>query len=414
MALRTEQINIGKTHEYYKILDGYCFASKNLYNQALYRVRQDFCAGKKYQNYNIIDASFKAENGLNNSDYRNMPTAASAQQTLRLLDRNWRSFIKAMKVYEANPERFTGRPCLPRYLDKDKGRYPVVLPGQSIKVKDGLIHLPKAFGGLVLKFRHNCLVREVRFIPGAHYITAEIVYVIEDAEMLPDNGRYFGIDLGIGNFAAIASNVMPPLIINGGQLKAINQFYSKQSARLSAVETAMHPVTANSGIKYCKQTNRMRSLEAKHCARIKDGLHKISRYIVDLAVEHNISKIIVGKNDGWKQNINLGKRTNQQFVQLPHARFITMLMYKAASKGIVVVTSEESYTSKTSHLDGELPVEQEVYKGKRVKRGLFKTAQGILINADVNGAAQIVRKVVPVFNIYGIEGGVNPVKVAIA
>jgi len=412
---RTEQIRIGMSHPLFEMLDGFCYASKNLYNQALYRVRQSFCANEGYLNYNAIDASFKADNGLNNSDYQNMPTAASAQQTLMLLHRNWLSFFNASKAYKTNPERFTGRPRLPKYLDKDKGRQLVVLPGQSISIKDGYVCFPKAFCGFTLKFRHiGSAIRQVRIIPGARCLTAEIIYLVEETELLPDNGHYFGIDLGVGNFATIASNVMTPVIINGGQLKAINQLYNKQNAHIKSVETAIHPIVTRNGSTHCKQTNRLQSLVAKRNARVKDGLHKISRYIVDLATKHGVSRILVGKNDGWKQEVNLGKKTNQQFTQLPHAQFISMLTYKARAKGIEVVAHEESYTSKTSHLDGEQPVKQEFYLGRRVKRGLFRSAQGILINADINGAAQIMRKVVPMVNAYGIEGGVNPVKVAIA
>ena len=415
MTQRTEQIRIGKPHSYYKLLDRFCFASKNLYNQALYRVRQDFCAEKGYLNYNAIDASFKADNELNNSDYRNMPTAASAQQTLMLLHRNWMSFFNATKVYKANPEAFTGRPRLPKYLDKDKGRQVVVLPGQTISAKNGVVSFPKAFNGFELKFRHKDVsIRQVRFIPEANHIMAEIIYQVEEANILSDNGRYFGIDLGISNFATIASNVIPPVIINGGQLKAINQYYNKQNAQMRTVETAINPIVTPKGSTYCKQTNRLRTLAVKRNTRIKDGLHKISKHVVDLAVEHDITRIIVGKNDSWKQEVNLGKKTNQSFTQLPHAQFIVMLTYKAKAVGIEVITCEESYTSKTSHLDGEQPVKYEIYSGKRVQRGLFRTADGTTVNADVNGAAQIMRKVVPLVKAYGIEGGVNPVKVVIA
>ena len=415
MIQRTEQIRIGKSHPYYRLLDGFCFASKNLYNQALYRVRQYFCSEKGYLNYYAIDASFKADNELNNSDYRNMPTAASAQQTLMLLHRNWVSFFNATKAYNANPETFTGKPRLPKYLDKDKGRQVVILPGQTISAKNGVICFPKTFNGFELKFRHNDVpIRQVRFIPKENHIMAEIIYQLEEANPLTDNGRYFGIDLGISNFATIVSNVIPPVIINGGQLKAINQYYNKQNAQVRAVETAIHPMLTPKGSMYCKQTNRLRTLTTKRNARIKDGLHKISRHVADLAAEHEIARIIVGKNDGWKQGVNLGKKTNQSFTQLPHARFIAMLTYKAKAVGIEVITCEESYTSKTGHLDGEQPIKYEIYRGKRVQRGLFRTADGTTINADVNGAAQIMRKVVPMAKAYGIEGGVNPVKVAIA
>jgi putative transposase len=407
-------MRIGRTHPYYELLDKFCFASKNLYNQALYRIRQDFCPGKGYLNYHTIDASFKADNGLNNSDYKNMPTAASAQQTLLVLDRNWRSFFAATKQYKNKPESFSGKPKIPNYLDKEKGRQAVILPGQTVSVENGIIKFPKCFNGLEVKFRHDAQIRQIRFIPSRGFITVEVVYTVCVPEILPQNGRYFGIDLGINNFAAIASNVMAPVILSGAPLKAWNQYYNKLNAHYKAVETAMRPMVTYTGSTYCKQTNRLSSLTTKRNARVKDTLHKMSRYIVDLAVEYDVTCIVVGKNDGWKQEVRLGRRTNQQFVQLPHAQFISMLTYKAGAKGIEVIAHEESYTSKTSHVDGELPVKHEEYKGKRIRRGLFRVSDAREINADVNGAAQIMRKVFPVANAYGIVGGVNPVKVVVA
>jgi len=136
------------------------------------------------------------------------------------------------------------------------------------------------------------------------------------------------------------------------------------------------------------------------------------RFIVNLAAENDISRIIIGKNDGWKHEIDLGSSNNQMFAQIPHAQLVSMICYKAKLLGIEVILTEESYTSKTSHLDGELPVKQESYKGRRIHRGLFRTADGILINADINGAAQIMRKAVPMATAYGIEGRVIPAKVA--
>ena len=411
-----EQIRISRNDPYFGMLDGFCFASKNLYNQAIYRVRQDFCAGNGYTDYNAIDASFKADNGLNNSDYKNMPTAASSQQTLKVVHNTWISFFKARKAYKANPGSFTGKPRIPGYLDKVHGRQVVVLPGQSVTVRDGIIHFPKAFRGFELRFRfEDRQVRQVRFVPHADYITAEIIYQVEEAPLSPDNGRYFGVDLGVSNIAVISSNVMAPVIINGGKLKSINRLYNKQVAHYVAVETAMHPVVHPNGSTHCRQTNRLRTLTSKRNDRIRDALHKISKYIVDLAVENGISRIVIGRNTFWKKEISLGSRTNQAFTQIPHALLISMICYKARRCGIEVIVVEESYTSKTSHLDGEQPVKHESYKGKRIHRGLFRTADGTLVNADANGAAQIMRKVFPEATAYGIGGaGVHPVKVAIA
>ena len=401
---------------FYELLDGFCFASKNLYNQALYRVRQDFIAGKGYLSYNTIDKGFKTvAEGLNNSDYAAMPTAASAQQTLKLLHNNWRAFFNARKAYKVNPDAFTGRPRLPKYLDK-QGRQVLNLPGQTVKAADGNILFPKVFNGFTLPWPMTNEVRQIRFVPHKGFIIAEIVYYADETERLPDNGNYFSIDLGVDNFATVVSNIqgVNPVIINGKGLKAINQYWNKNKARYTELETLLNPIVDRKGNKHCRQTDRLQGLAYKRNNRVKDFMHKASAYITGLAVQNNVTVIIVGKNVGWKQEVNLGKSTNQKFTGIPHARFISMLTYKCALKGITVICQEESYTSKTSYLDNEEPRKHSVYAGRRIHRGLFKSAADVLVNADLNGAAQIMKKVFPKAYAYGIVGCVNPVRVNVA
>ena len=174
-------------------------------------------------------------------------------------------------------------------------------------------------------------------------------------------------------------------------MKETNQFYNKRKAEL---QTRLQEDRKSS-----KQIERITDKRT-----IENYLHTASKYIVDQVVRENIGTIVIGKSDDWKQEINLGKRNNQNFVQVPHARFVNMLKYKAEMVGIKVITTEESYTSKTSFLDGEEPIKQERYKGKRVKRGLFSASDGKLINADLNGAYQIIKKVFPNAFAEGIEG----------
>ena len=174
-----------------------------------------------------------------------------------------------------------------------------------------------------------------------------------------------------------------PLVINDKPLKSINQFYNKRKAELQS------KLGANR-----KTSKRIERLTDKRNRRVEHYMHTASKRIIDLLVDHNIGTLIVGKNDGWKQESNIGKRNNQNFVQIPHATFIEMLKYKGELSGVNVVVTEESYTSKTSFLDNEEPVKRESYAGRRVKRGLFKTSTGRKINADVNGAYQIIKKVV--------------------
>ncbi|MGG4407112.1 transposase, partial [Geobacillus stearothermophilus] len=162
-------------------------------------------------------------------------------------------------------------------------------------------------------------------------------------------------------------------------------------------------------------SKRLEKLTLKRNNKIKDFMHKASRYVVDWCVKHNIDTIVIGKNDNWKQEVDLGKRLNQAFVQIPYDMFIEQLQYKCEEVGIKVVLTEESYTSGTSFLDGEAPIKENYDKNRRIKRGLFKSNKGILINADVNGAYNIMRKVFPKAFANGVEGvGLHPVKLNVS
>jgi len=218
------------------------------------------------------------------------------------------------------------------------------------------------------------------------------------------NGKYAGIDIGVDNLISMATNDgVPPLIVNGKILKSINQYYNK---KLSYLKSVCKQMTGNN------TSNRIRKLIKKRNRKIDDYIHKASRIVVDRCVTQGISTIVIGKNKNWKQKSNLSKRANQNFVQLPFARLIQMIEYKAKEYGIAVILTEESYTSGTSFLDGEAPVKANYDKSRRVYRGLFKTNDGRLINADINGALQIMRKVFPNVSANGIEDVVlRPVKV---
>ena len=209
--------------------------------------------------------------------------------------------------------------------------------------------------------------------------------------MKEDNGRYCSIDLGVNNLSTIGSNILKPIIINGKPLKSINQYYNKKLAKLK------------SELKNEKKTSRrIKSLTVKRNNKVNDYLHKASKLIVNYLVSNNISTLVIGKNKEWKQNANIGKRNNQNFIQIPHTRFIEMLTYKCKLEGIPLIIKEESYTSKCSFIDNEPIKKQKVYIGKRIKRGLFETKEKRLINADLNGSLNILRKVVGEFQ-YPIE-----------
>lgn len=402
-ANRVERHIIYPKNPYYKMLDEYCFKSKNLYNFANYQIRQKFCSESKYISYNQMDKLLKQE-GMN-TDYRNMPTAQSAQQTLRLLDKNWKSFFKAIKDWSKHKEKYNGRPKLPNYLPKN-GRYSLILTNMNCKLKDNQIHFPKCFNGFKLNTKINNL-QQVRILPRYNHIIVEVVYQTEVPELKQDNGRYISIDIGLDNFATISNNVgAMPIILNGKGLKSINQYYNKKISHYRKIAKRMN------NLDYTKRINK---LTIKRNNKINDFIHKASKWVVDYALALDINTIIIGNNKNWKRESKMSKKVNQSFVGIPHQDFINKIIYKAENVGIKVIITEESYTSGTSFLDGELPIKENYNKSRRIFRGLFRSNKGKLINADLNASYQIIRKVFPEAFAEGIEGvGLHPVRVNIA
>ena len=208
----------------------------------------------------------------------------------------------------------------------------------------------------------------------------QVIYKAKELkQIISDNVA--AIDLGLNNLATIVTNVSSPFIINGKPLKSINHNWNKRVAK--------HQSKLRKGVKTSKQ---IRNLTNKRNRRVNDYLHKASRALVNEFVKQSISKVVIGYNNGWKKNIKLGKRNNQNFVQIPYGRFIKMITYKCLLVGVEVVTDEETYTSKCSFLDNESVEKHDDYMGKRIKRGLFMSSVGTLINADVNGACNIMKK----------------------
>lgn len=408
IVTRVEKHIVKRNNTYYSMLDEFCFNAKNLYNHANYIVRKLFCESNIWTRYADLDYILK--NDIEYPDYANMPTAQSAQQTLRLLDKNWVSFFRSIKDWSKNKDKYLGRPKLPNYKKKNS-RMVLILTNQNVKLRDKKLKFPKVFRGFTIE--PQCIqrdnfksIQQVRFIPNSKYITVEVVYNIEIINEIKDNGRYMSIDIGVDNLAAVTNNFgVKPFIINGKGLKSINQYYNKTISHYRSI-AKQHNKT--------DYTNRMSVLTNKRNLKAMDSMHKASRYIVNEAVRNDVSVIVIGHNKEWKQSSVLSKRVNQNFVQIPYNTLIQQIQYKAEEKGIKVVLTEESYTSGTSFLDNELPIKEYYNKSRRVKRGLFKSNQGICINADINGSYQILKKVFPnaYKNVKGIEGVVlHPIKV---
>lgn len=385
----------------YAALDAACFASKNLYNAALYEVRQAFLFEGKYLNYHEMDRRMQSHEA-----YKALP-AKVAQQVLLLLERNWKSFFEALKGYQADPSKFRRRPQVPKYKHKTTGRNVLIYTMQAVsRSKRTLGRRLIQPSGLAVQIKTRQdpkTIAQVRIVPKHGFVVVEIIYEQELAVSAVDPALIAGIDPGVNNLIALTSNKpgFVPIVVNGRGLKSTNQFYNKRRAELQ--QASVRPGS----------TRRMEKLTIWRNRRIEHDLHTISRFVIDLLVAEGIGTLVIGRNVGWKQEIHLGKRTNQNFVQLPHGRLIQMLTYKAEQKGIQVVLTEESYTSKASFLDGDpLPTwkpDQEtehVFRGKRITRGLYRAADGRLINADCNGSYNTIRKVAPdAFGPEGVEDG---------
>ena len=393
---------ISKDNSHYNLLDYYCYMSKNLYNFANYHIRRTFINSGVYLNYNKIDKLMKLKE--NEKDYRNMITSQSAQQCLKLLDKNWKSFFKVAQDYNKNPSKYLGRPKLPKYKKKD-GRNILIFTNQNCRLKNGYLHFPQKMNGFTIKTNLKNF-QQVRIIPKNNKFVIEIVYNKRIEETKEDNNRYVSIDLGLDNLATLTNNCnTPPAIISGKKIKSINQYYNKQMSHYREIAKRMNNLD---------YTNRINRLTNKRNNLIDDLIHKASRSIINYTLSCGANTIVIGNNKKWKQKSKMSSKVNQNFISIPHSKLIHQIKYKAKIIKINVITTEESYTSGTSFLDNELPIKENYNKSRRVYRGLFKSNTGKLINADVNGSLQIMKKVFPNAFSHGIEDyGFNPIIVGL-
>jgi putative transposase len=406
---------ITKNHKYYKEIDHLAFLSKNLYNKGNYIIRQEFIKtskeveqGKrkkaKWIRYHELQ---KMLQNSNDPDYIALPRNVS-QQVLLQLDKAWKSFFQSMKEWKKNPNKFKKRPSLPKYKHKKKGRNILVYTLCAIskaELRKGIVKLSKSDIKIKTKQKN---IHQARTVPLPHKAyKVEIVYEKEIEKRNVDKNRIASVDIGVDSLAAVTSNVkeFKPLIINGRPLKSINQYYNKRKAELLSKLMKQYKDRWTS--------NRIEKLTLKRNNKIEDYMHKASRMLVDKLVEFNIGTLVIGKNDGWKTGVNIGDRNNQNFVLIPHSKFIKMLEYKCKLVGIDVIFQDESYTSKCSLVDLEPIEHRDEYVGRRISRSLFRSKDGIIINADINGSGNIMRKAIPnCLTTNGIEGlVVSPVRI---
>jgi len=367
-----------------------CHIAKNLKNQAIYNVRQHYFNNKKYLSYN---ENYKI---LKNSENYKKLNSNMAQQILKEVDESFKSFFALLKL--AKNGQYNGKIKLPNYLDKDG--FTTLVIG-FVRLKDDMLIVPysnsfrKTHKEIAIKLPpvlKDKKIKEIRIIPKQHsrYFEIQYIYEVEEVQRELNKENVLGIDLGIDNLCTCVTNTGASFIIDGRKLKSINQYYNKINAKLQSIKDKQ---------KIERTTLRQKRITRKRNNRINDYLSKAARTIVNYCLNNDIGKLVLGYNEDFQRNSNIGSINNQNFVNIPYGKLRDKLIYLCKLYGIEFKLQEESYTSKASFFDGdEIPIydkenpQEYIFSGKRIKRGLYQTSTGKLINADCNGALNILRK----------------------
>ena len=367
-----------------------CHIAKNLKNQAIYNVRQHYFNNKKYLSYN---ENYKM---LKDSENYKKLNSNMAQQILKEVDESFKSFFALLKL--AKNGQYNGKIKLPNYLDKDG--FTTLVIG-FVRLKDDMLIVPysnsfkkthqevKVKLPSVLKDKK---IKEIRIIPKQHsrYFEIQYIYEVKEVQRELNKENVLGIDLGIDNLCTCVTNTGASFIIDGRKLKSINQYYNKINAKLQSIKDKQ---------KIERTTLRQKRITRKRNNRINDYLSKAARIIVNYCLNNDIGKLVLGYNEDFQRKSNIGSINNQNFVNIPYGKLRDKLIYLCKLYGVEFKLQEESYTSKASFFDrDEIPIydkenlQEYVFSGKRIKRGLYQTSTGKLINADCNGALNILRK----------------------
>ncbi len=401
--------------EEYLILRELSHTAKNLYNQAVYNVRQHYFAEKKYLNYTENNKLLKSS-----ENYRTLNSNMS-QQILKEVDGVFKSFFGLLKAKAKG--NYSGNVKLPKYLPKDG--FTTLVIG-FVRINENILIIPysrnykKNHQLITIKIPPLLLdktIKEIRIIPkyDARFFEIQYTYQVKEDHRDLNKNNALAIDLGINNLATCVTNLGESFVIDGKKLKSINQWFNKYNAELQSIKDKQG---------YGKAlTRRQKSIWNKRNNKVNDYLSKTARIIIDYCLENDIGTLVCGYNNDFQRSCNIGKKNNQNFVNIPFSKLLGKLEYLCALYGIKFVIQEESYTSKASFFDkDEIPTfgateSKEVsFSGKRTKRGLYKTSAGKLLNADVNGALNILRKskVVSLETLYRRGDVDTPVRIKIA
>ena len=320
----------------------------------------------------------------------------SAVQIIRKTCTDFEDWFKSLQAFKENPSSFTSKPKMPKYCKNERSL--AIITNQDAVIRNGYLKLPLTKTRLKVKsLPKGAKLKEVQIKPCSGFFELIVVYETDKEPSVCDGKFSMGIDLGIDNLVAIVSNnpEMGSLLYKGKAIKSCNQYFNKEKARLTSI---LKKECNKSGADFTG-TAKLNELSRYRESFITDYFHKIASDIIKKCETYSISKIVIGHTKFWKQNVNIGKVNNQNFVSIPFNTLIWMIKYRAKEKGIEVILQEESYTSKASFLDkDEIPVYSKndetkyTFSGERVKRGLYKSKEGVLLNADINGAGNTLRK----------------------
>ena len=402
---RVEKHKIRKSNKYFPFILEQLEQCKKISNSATFIIRQNFFFNntkdskgnevRKYIKYNDMDRIFKRDK---TELYRSLIYVQSVQQILRKVHSSFDSFFKAIKDYKKNKSNYTGRPKLPKY--KSSKYDELIITNQNFKQNDKVLNFKGYLKELSFTMYNKGKANQVMF----KYNGADIdIYIIYDdgkalinkevVNYIEDDSRIISIDLGLNNLVTITNNIgIRSIIINGKGLKSKNIYYNYQIGKYQSI---LATVNEKDKEKKSYKSNRLTRLRVKRNNIMNDYIHKTTRYIINYCKENNIDTIVIGNNKFQKQN----KRKKQikglkNFIQVPIKRIIEQLRYKLEYENINLIETEESYTSKTSFLDNEIPNKETIPRGKRIKRGIFKRPNGNYVNSDINGSLQILSKVI--------------------
>ncbi len=418
----TTRTIIKNTHPLYEYCERTTKASKCLYNAALFRLRNNFTGRNKetptdneiqvqneirqaQETYEYMGkvtsviSYFKLEKVMranNNPDFFSEDLSMQASQNVvKNAVGDIENWLASLKQYKKDPSGYLGVPKMPHYVKADKKT--VEFTNQDCRFKNGEVKFP--FTKVTVKLGYipdDAVLKTVEIKPYYGQFLILCTFEIQDV-LINENMPYIaGTDNGVENLVAIVTNEGNALLFKGGAIKAINQWFNKERARLVSELTKGHETQ-----KVKLSSHALQSLSLKRDCFIRDYMHKVSSRIISFCLKHRIGTIVIGVNKQWKQNCNIGKVNNQNFVQIPLYMLRQMIMYKAQRAGIIVIEQEESYTSKADFLCGDkIPVygkddNDTHFSGRRIKRGLYKSGSGIILNADINAAANIMRKAAP-------------------